>query len=301
MATIDVHIVGAFAGASSNGSPTGVVLNSDGLTDALRRQLVASVGCSHVAFVDEVSADEADLSIRFFTVAGEIRNCAHGTIAAHVLLEGLSYAETPTEQERIVVQKTASGLQRVRIVVNGDEPMVYLEQDAIEFRKIPDGHVRTLALALGGVATDTAGHRVCLASPGAFRFLAPFASPNLVRRLAPDFAALRRLCRSHDSIGCFAYALTANGDQGDQLAAVARMFAPGIGIEEDRVNGNSVGCLAALLLIDSDDDTTTLKVSQGHLFGTPSTVLAEAVRTDAGIRTTIGGSARIIETVSVML
>ena len=85
MATIDVHIVGAFGDDATDGSPTGVVLNAGGLSDAVCRQIVVGVGCSHVAFVDEPDASNDEVTVRFFTAAGEISNCAHATIAVHYL------------------------------------------------------------------------------------------------------------------------------------------------------------------------------------------------------------------------
>ncbi|GAB0108681.1 hypothetical protein JMUB6875_77170 [Nocardia sp. JMUB6875] len=69
------------------------------------------------------------------------------------------------------------------------------------------------------------------------------------------------------------------------------MFAPAIGVTEDIANANTTGCLAAHLLDASGEKTLSIEVNQGDPLGHPSTVLASARRTPAGITTRVGGLA----------
>ena len=306
MATIDVHIVGAFGDDMTDGSPTGVVLNADELSDAVCRQIVVSVGCSHVAFVGKPDASNGDVHVRFFTAAGEISNCAHATIAVHFLNHTMS-SDGSDGLDRTVAQVTKRSSQDVTVSQVDGRTRVSFTQDPIEIREIGAGHVVALAGALGASPDDIdETQRVCLASSGSFRFLLPLKSFEHVRRLSPDFAALRRICRMHDSIGCFVYALDSPAEDvaqsGDEeLRVSARMFAPGIAIEEDRVNGNSTGCLAAVFMSNRDVDLVSLRVSQGHQFGYPANVYARAVRSESGVRTIVGGGAKVLDKISVML
>ncbi|MFE9918185.1 PhzF family phenazine biosynthesis protein [Micromonospora sp. NPDC005553] len=50
------------------------------LTDDDRHAITCRTGTSHTAFIDTSTADTP--TVRFFTSAGELTNCGHGTIAA---------------------------------------------------------------------------------------------------------------------------------------------------------------------------------------------------------------------------
>jgi predicted PhzF superfamily epimerase YddE/YHI9 len=69
------------------------------------------------------------------------------------------------------------------------------------------------------------------------------------------------------------------------------MFAPAIGVDEDVVNANSAGCLAAHLLATHRD--SSIEVHQGDVLGRPSTVFATATVTPEGIFTKLGGIAAV--------
>ncbi|WP_426502758.1 PhzF family phenazine biosynthesis protein [Dactylosporangium sp. McL0621] len=66
------------------GSPTAVVIDNATLTDDDRHAIARTTGTSHTAFIDTGTADAP--TVRFFTSAGELTNCGHGTIAAQAVL-----------------------------------------------------------------------------------------------------------------------------------------------------------------------------------------------------------------------
>ena len=89
-------------------------------------------------------------------------------------------------------------------------------------------------------------------------------------------------------LGCFAYTLSPGG-----RTAAGRMFAPAIGVDEDIVNVNSAGCLAAYLL--ETGRPGAVDVHQGDALGRTSAVFAEATRNPNGIAASIGRFARILD------
>jgi PhzF family phenazine biosynthesis protein len=83
---VTVHLVNAFAHRGQGGSPTGIVPNSTGLSDEQMRWIAKQSAASHVVFIDASTLAEDVYQVRFFTQGGEIKNCAHATIAAHWFL-----------------------------------------------------------------------------------------------------------------------------------------------------------------------------------------------------------------------
>lgn len=291
MVGVTVYRVAAFSDRVGVGSPTGVVLDADDLTDAQMQQIANAVACSHTAFVIKAEQDKADVRVRFFTPTGEITNCAHGTIAAHVALALQSLGHTM----QTLRQRVNSGVQEVRIEQDGSKVSVFFRQDEIRFSAVP-AEIRSELLALFGLTTSTLGeYDVIVASPGTNRFLISVKSVNILNKLRPDLTRLKRMCERIYSLGAFVYAVDAAGD------AHARMFAPAIGVDEDIINGNSSGCLGAYLLSRSDDLRLSLRVHQGHAFGRPGTVLVTAARIGERVETTIGGTAVIEATISITI
>ncbi|GAA4967612.1 hypothetical protein GCM10023205_35710 [Yinghuangia aomiensis] len=83
-------IVNACLRDGRGGSPT-AVLPESGLTEAERRAVPARLGTSHAVFVAaEIAPDgEITAALRFFTTAGELPACGHGTVAALAYLAEL--------------------------------------------------------------------------------------------------------------------------------------------------------------------------------------------------------------------
>jgi PhzF family phenazine biosynthesis protein len=135
----------------------------------------------------------------------------------------------------------------------------------------------------GVIAADDAPS---VASPGTPRLLVPLKTGPALHALRPDLLRLAGECRRRGYLGCFVYATSPDRDK-----AIARMFAPAIGVGEDVVNANSTGCLAAHL--HATHGRNRIEVEQGHPTGRPSLVLATATATTAGISTRIGGTAVI--------
>src|SRR4051794_15011931 len=77
----------ALATDHPSGTPAGVVLDADDLTDAERLELAAAVGYSETAFVERPGPDGAR-RVRYFSPQAEVDFCGHATVAAAVALAG---------------------------------------------------------------------------------------------------------------------------------------------------------------------------------------------------------------------
>ena len=277
---ITAYEVAAFTNHPAAGSPTGLVLNARGLSDHQMQHIARQLGFSHTAFASETHAADYDVNIRFFTPLREIPSCGHATIAAHYLMK----SHSGRSENRLVRQKTASGLQDVEIRYHKG---IFFKQNPIQFTDVLHKTNTELCDALG-----IPNQHVVMASPGANRFLVRLETSKQLISLHPDFAAIKSLCERHDAIGCFVYA--AHGE-----AFNARMFAPAIGINEDIVNGNSSGCLGAYLLRSLPESEIRFRVNQGFAFDRPGTVHVDARWNGEEIETKIGGEAALARTVPI--
>jgi PhzF family phenazine biosynthesis protein len=275
--TPDVTIVDACTHRGQGGSPTAVLIDDHTLDDDARRAVVREAGTSHAAFVDT----DAD-TVRFFTTHGELTNCGHGTIAAQAfLLHGSG------STERHGSQRTGGRVFNTTAIQRDNGIEVWFDQGTIELQDTGsedvDGILSALGIEPAAIATDDAPS---VASPGTPRILMPVRTTSILYSLRPDLPRLAAECRRRGYLGCFVYTASPARDR-----AIARMFAPAIGVGEDVVNANSAGCLAAHL--HATYGRNSVEVEQGHTAGRPSLVLATANATTEGSTTRIGGTAII--------
>ncbi|MFB9662709.1 PhzF family phenazine biosynthesis protein [Glycomyces mayteni] len=231
-------------GAPGTGSPTAVV-DGEGFAGDLARVPVAA-GTSHAVFLDRT--DPAVVGLRFFTAAGELPACGHGTLAALAVLEGLEGREE---------WRLRAGGRVFAGGVGAEGP--WFDAGTARHRAVEAGAV----LAALGVA---AAGPVVAAGTVRERLLVPVRAGDLAG-LAPDFASLKDACDAAGLLGCFVYA------EVRERWFAARMFAPSIGVAEDAANANSAAALAASLVGEAP---LRLVVSMGDSLGSPSRIRAEA-------------------------
>ncbi|SEO21368.1 trans-2,3-dihydro-3-hydroxyanthranilate isomerase [Actinacidiphila rubida] len=254
----------------SGGSPT-VVVEEAGQGDAERRAAAGEWGASHAVFVEVVHEGAPGLaaSLRFFTAAGELPACGHGTVAALAFLAARA-PRTPAPAALRVELRTAAraftGLVERRgrgFAASFDPgPVVLREPTADEREPVRDA----LGLTPGD---EEAEPRV--ASAGRPRLLVPVASRARLAALAPDLDRLRAACDRSGLLGAYVHSPP---DPQGRLAA--RMFAPSIGVPEDVANANSTACLAARLAVEDPSGTVRIAVDMGDSLGSPATVTATA-------------------------
>ena len=285
---IEIYKVAAFTNHKEEGNPTGVVLNAEQLGEIEMQAIARIPDCSHTAFLSKSNTGNSDVRIRFFTSSGELKNCAHATIACHVLRADL----LALTQNITLKQQTQAGIQDVEIRYDKGDIEVFFKQNEILFSEPEQTVVNELLSFLKLTNSDIdERYPIILASPAVNRFLIGVNSIHTLQRLSPDFEGLKRLCEQANSIGCFAFAVE---DTVSPLQASARMFAPVIGVDEDIINGNSSGCLGAYLLQLNGSDSLSISIKQGMTHHRPGTVLVYARRADNIIETQVGGTATII-------
>jgi predicted PhzF superfamily epimerase YddE/YHI9 len=212
-----LYIVDAFARRPFEGNPAAVCLPRVPLSESVQQSVAAEMNLPETAFVsapdgDLFATDSADL--RWFTPRREVPLCGHATLAAAAVL----FDELGVDADRLTF-RTASGPLRARQTPRGIE--VELPALAPAPTPVPPG----LERLLGPASIEEAG---LVADRG--YLVVRYPAPEEVRRLAPDFAGLRR-----EFPDLHLVMATARGDAA--VPVVSRCFAPSDGIDEDPVTG----------------------------------------------------------------
>ncbi|GAA3689730.1 PhzF family phenazine biosynthesis protein [Streptomyces iranensis] len=223
-----IRIVDAFTDRPFAGNPAGVVLlDTDAFPDDhWLQQVAAEVNLAETAFAHPLPrAAEADWALRWFTPVTEAPMCGHATLATTHVLKATG-AATGT-----VRFATLSGVLSATADDGGSITLDFPTATLTELR-VPE-KTAEVGAALGAriVAAQHAG-------PLIDDLLIEVADEKTVRALTPDLAALQRI--SHRGI----IVTAAAEDPGRGYDFVSRMFAPGVGIDEDPVTGSAHTALA---------------------------------------------------------
>jgi PhzF family phenazine biosynthesis protein len=203
----------AFTTRRFSGNPAAVMPLERFPDDALMQAVAAENALSETAFLVR---DGADWRIRWFTPAVEVPLCGHATLAsAAVVMERLEPARES------VVFHSASGPLTVRRA--GSRYIMDFPRRVTAPVATPPALAAALGLEPLEVVADAGNYTALL------------DSPDSVRRLAPDFAAITRL----DKTGV---CVTAAGDGAYDFTS--RYFAPAKGVPEDPVTGGAHCALA---------------------------------------------------------
>lgn len=207
--------IDAFTQEAFRGNPAAVCPLDEWLPDTILQAIARENNVSETAFFVPSETNDADFHLRWFTPETEMDLCGHATLAA-----GHAILSTMRGQNEAVRFSSHSGV----LIVSMDDDI--LSMDFPARRPVP------------AVAPDISDH-VFGAKPiacysGGRDYLFVFEDEKTVRRLKPDFEALRTL-------GSHGFIATAKGDDSD---FVSRCFFPAFGVDEDPVTG-SAHCVSA--------------------------------------------------------
>ncbi len=240
MKTYRVKHVDAFTVHPFSGNPAGVVLDAKGLADSEMQMLAREKNLPETAFILPPTTRDADVQIRWFTPTAEVPLCGHATIAGfHALaeegLEGMS-----TQGQHYFKLQTKSGILSIRVEKNFQGTTVEFELPMPALRAKKTGLAEILK-PLGLKQSDLDPRFPVVA--GSYLYV-PLRKLKRLMELAPDFAALKKVCDRGKLPGISVFTL----ETVDKASAVhSRFFAPALGINEDPVTGSANGPLGVYL------------------------------------------------------
>lgn len=208
---VPLTIVDSFTDRPFAGNPAAVVRLTAAAPDRWMQAVAAEVNLSETAFV--VPRADGDLDLRWFTPTVEVDLCGHATLASAHVLGGTGRFHT-----------------RSGLLTCGPGPDGTIRMDLPATRVVPaEGGLAEGWAARLGLEDDQV--RAVSEGPGSW-ILVEVVDGAAVRRMAPDLVALARAAEH----AVLVVADTAD-DDAEPTDSVARVFAPGSGIDEDPVTG----------------------------------------------------------------
>ncbi|GAA1024269.1 isomerase [Acrocarpospora pleiomorpha] len=210
-----IFTVDSFTDRPFKGNPAAVCLLEGPATASWMQGVAAEMRHSETAFL--MPREGETYSLRWFTPLVEVALCGHATLAAaHILYE------IGQESGRIDFS-TQSGILSVDRDSSGLITMDFPVKQPTEC-PVPEG------------LTDALGAEPVWVGNSQFDLLVELSSPEIVRTLAPDMAAIASI----DVRGVIVTAVSPDSD----ADFVSRFFAPKAGVDEDPVTG-SAHCVLA--------------------------------------------------------
>src|SRR5262249_46122830 len=273
---VQVH---AFTAQAFAGNPAAVVLDADGLAEALLPRIGAELSRPATAFVTAARQPGADHALRWFTPSGvELTFCGHATLAStHALLE----------QGRLrgdcVTFATRAGLLTVSITATREGRLLWLEPP------VPRWEPATAPLApvleALGLSAESLGTWPRPARTSERALLIPVAGLHVHKAVAPDFSRLGQLGTAGDIRG---FALVTREAIEPASLTHTRFFAPHVGIPEDTAAGSVHAALGVWLgesgLLRAEAGLARFQGEQGDFLGRPSRLAVEVHLTDGTAR-----------------
>ncbi len=274
--SLDYIVCDVFTDRPLTGNQLAVFADASDIPDDLLQALAREINFSETTFVyPPDDPDVAEARVRIFTPAAELPFAGHPVLGTAVVA---------AERHGLAAVRLATGAGVVPVTLDGRsgrmvQPVPTVEPvDAVE--------LEALLAALGGVEPsvpvaryDNGVEHVVVVVGGADKV-------DAVLSLVPNFGPLAAAAgRAGTSVVAGA---------GDRWTS--RMFAPGLGVNEDPATGSAAGPIAAHLcrcgLVPWGDE---IEIRQGQAINRPSRLRARAVGSEDGIeRVEVGGDVVIV-------
>ncbi len=277
----DFVLVDVFSDRAFGGNQLAVFPDATGIADETMQQLAREFNFSESTFVLPPSDPSFTCRVRIFTPNQELPFAGHPTVGTAAVLASLR------GEKQFVFEE---GIGPVAVAIDGEAIRFRLRSPRYESSpEAPPAAAIARALSLpqdaiadcwyGGV-----GLKFCFIQ---------LASPELV-----DRAVLDKTAWSDGVAGGWAREMYVfAGDFRNGARVHARMFGPGVGVDEDPATGSACASLIASLAARSpeQDGTYQLHIDQGVAMGRPSVLEGTARKEDGQItEVAVGGSAAIV-------
>jgi len=254
--------IDSFTKEKFKGNPAGVVVNADGLNDYQMQQIARELNNSETAFLFSPDSEDYDGIIRYFTPNTEVPICGHATIAA-------MYAKAIEEKldSCVLRYKTKVGILPFEIIRKNEDYQILMTQGTFELSKpFNDTITQKMLTALGLEKSDIDDKcPIQIASTGHSKVMIGIKNRTKLNDLTPSYTDLANLSKE---INCNGYFVFTFDSDDKNILTYGRMFAPGIGINEDPVTGNANGPLGGYLvqnkIVDFDGHEFQFNGRQGE-------------------------------------
>jgi len=290
--TLDVFTAQAFCG-----NPLAVVLDADGLSDAQMQAIAGEFNLSETVFVLAPRDPVHTARLRIFTPKAELPFAGHPTIGAACLIAELRAPEMFGRQPLQLALEEEAGpvLCEVTRLGGAIHARFVTPQAPKILQRLEDRGALAAALGLEPTALGFDSHVPVVASAGLPFAFVPVDGLAALNRIAPQPAALGSALGMERPAVCVYTRETADLAHHVQ----ARVFVPGLGVNEDPATGSAAAAFAAVAVAfeSPEDGEHAILIEQGFAMGRPSLIhLTLEIAGGSLIQASVGGaSVRISE------
>jgi len=297
-----VYIVNAFTHNDMGGNKAGVVIDCDDLSSNDMASIAKDVNLSETAFITKSKCDDYDYEVRFFTPSTEVDLCGHATIATFYTLAKLGFIKPNTNPVKLK-QKTLAGILDIEVYFDEDKvSYVLMTQTNPKFYSYIDDEKELCDIL--GISKEDAGIegyqlKPMIISTGLKDIMFPVKSLDALKRITPDFQALKEYTDKLNLVGLHAFSLETENPEG---SVATRNFGPSVGIDEESATGTSNGALCSYIMkhnILDFTDTLTISCEQGYYMDNPSEIICKGESVDNDYIIKVGGVGSIEKTIEV--
>ncbi len=297
-----VYIVNAFTHNDMGGNKAGVVIDCDDLSSNDMASIAKDVNLSETAFITKSKCDDYDYEVRFFTPSTEVDLCGHATIATFYTLAKLGFIKPNTNPVKLK-QKTLAGILDIDVYFDEDKvSYVLMTQTNPKFYSYIDDEKELCDIL--GISKEDAGIegyqlKPMIISTGLKDIMFPVKSLDALKRITPDFQALKEYTDKLNLVGLHAFSLET---ENPESSVATRNFGPSVGIDEESATGTSNGALCSYIMkhnILDFTDTLTISCEQGYYMDNPSEIICKGESVDNDYIIKVGGVGSIEKTIEV--
>jgi trans-2,3-dihydro-3-hydroxyanthranilate isomerase len=279
----DFVLADVFTDRPFGGNQLAVFPDATGIADETMQQLAREFNFSETTFVLPPTDPSCTSRVRIFTPVQELPFAGHPTVGTAAVLASLSEGEGAPE--RFVFEE---GIGPVTVTFDGEMIRFHLRSPSYESSpEAPQAAMIARALSLPEDAIEDSWY----AGVGLRFCFVRLAGPELVDRAVLDKPVWEAAGTWSPMLFLFA------GEFRDGGRLHARMFAPGVGVDEDPATGSACAALIASLAQRSPDRDGSyhLRIDQGVAMGRPSVLEGTAHKEDGRLAEVIvGGRAAIV-------
>ena len=278
------------------GNQLAVFLDGRGLPTDVMQAIAHEMNFSETTFLLPSEQAGTDFRLRIFTPVAEMPMAGHPTIGSAYALARAGLLEP--QRDRFVFGLNV-GPTPVTLTWSGRDLTFAWMTQALPVFSAPVPHPGAAARAIGlpEAAVDATGLPVQMVSCGVPYLFVPLATRRAVDEATIDGAAIDTFCRSVQAAasGVFLFSAEGPGAEEDAATVYSRMFAPGLGVNEDPATGSASGPLGCYLVrhtIVPPARAGAIVNRQGVKMGRPSLIhVAIGVERDEIASVRVGGEA----------
>jgi trans-2,3-dihydro-3-hydroxyanthranilate isomerase len=295
MRKLRYHLVDVFTDRVFGGNQLAVFTNGRGISSELMQSIAKEFNLSETTFVLPPENPENDYRVRIFTPGSELPMAGHPTVGTSFILAREHMIELGTDETTI---KLEEGVGPIPVTINfkeGAPDLIWMQQPLPTFGpRFEDAAAIAEMLSISPEAIET-NLPLEVVSCGVPFLYVPLKNLEAVRAIRFRLDVWERVLRS---VGISQIFVFTKETELEGSSVHSRMFAPGLGIQEDPATGGASGPLGCYLVhhnvlpVSQKSEFTS---EQGIEMGRPS-IIKIIIEQEAGEITgvRVGGQCRFV-------